>query len=367
MRHALLWTLLCPSLALAGGLETLGEDDGGGVSDLPVADIDYVSEEATSNIINGEDATEFDYPMTGGTILDASMQSVFGSGDIRTFVCSSTLIAPDVVLLAAHCVDGDAFTMGMGTIDMHSIGWTRQADLSDHDGSRIAPYPEDIVFATKWVQHPEWDINNLRMGIAENFDIALLFLEEPVLDVEPAYLATPEEAVQIAQGMEVDVVGWGQQVATSGFQAPPRGTFALKQWGTSSIAELGAPEFQVGAATSDVRKCHGDSGGPSFAEFDTNTANTTRLIGVTSHAYDQTDCNSTGGVDTRVDYYREWIDTTMRAACDDGTRSWCDEPGVLDPSFESGGGCGCNNSSTGTGAAWMVGLMGLLGLRRRRA
>ena len=34
-------------------------------------------------------------------------------------------------------------------------------------------------------------------------------------------------------------------------------------------------------------------------------------------------------MDTRVDFYLEWIDSEMRAACDAGTRVWCDEPGIL--------------------------------------
>ena len=33
-----------------------------------------------------------------------------------------------------------------------------------------------------------------------------------------------------------------------------------------------------------------------------------RVIGVTSHAYDESDCNETGGVDTRSDYFLDWIE-----------------------------------------------------------
>ena len=53
--------------------------------------------------------------------------------------------------------------------------------------------------------------------------------------------------------------------------------------------------------------------------------------GVTSHAYDDSDCFETGGVDTRVDAFLDWIDDEMRLRCDDGTRAWCEVPGIVNP------------------------------------
>ena len=46
-------------------------------------------------IINGLDAVTDDYPSTGGMLL----HGVLFDFPLDTFVCSSTLIAPDVVLL----------------------------------------------------------------------------------------------------------------------------------------------------------------------------------------------------------------------------------------------------------------------------
>jgi hypothetical protein len=58
-----------------------------------------------------------------------------------------------------------------------------------------------------------------------------------------------------------------------------------------------------------------------------------RIVGVTSHTYDANACYERGGVDTRVDHYLDWIGEAMTAACDDGTRVWCDGPttGILPP------------------------------------
>ena len=283
-----------------------------------------------AGIINGESATRDDYPQTGGLLIDTTITAGGFSADIQTFVCSSTLIAPDVVLIAAHCIDPDALTYGYGDLIDTTHVWSRDADLSTYDGSRTGlPWPDDGVVVADTVMHPEWDLFSLGMGIDTNYDIGLLFLSEPVLDVEAALLPTAAEGALLEEGTEVAVVGWGQQVHVDGWGSPPAGTTMIKQQGISHIAEIGAPEMQVGKEESDVRKCHGDSGGPSFAWVGQDTTQTMRLVGVTSHAYDASDCAETGGVDTRVDFYLEWIDSEMRAACDAGTRVWCDEPGIL--------------------------------------
>ena len=338
----------------------------------------------TTPIINGTDASSDDWPAAGAMLMEADMSFGGHQTHFRMLVCSSTLIAPDVVMLAAHCVDPDAFTYGYGSLDNIDMRWSRQADLSSHDGSRINDWPEDAVPAWDAVYHPDWDLWNLDTGIGDSKDIALLFLDEPVLDVAFAYLPTTEEATQVVAGAEVVVVGWGQQ--TSDYQ-PPAGTYGLKQMGDSFISELGQYEFQVGLEVDDVRKCHGDSGGPSFLTIETETVDPVRVVGVTSHAYDNSDCRRTGGVDTRVDAYLDWIDSELRARCADGTRAWCDEEGIPtaplpeptdtgdtgDTGDDGDGGegkgvCGCAGRAAQPGAA--LGWLGLLGIavaRRRRS
>ncbi len=331
-------------------------------------------------IINGEDADETDWPMTGGTLLDAQMG---GNRSMRVFMCSSTLIAPDTVMLAAHCVDEDTLSMyGIGNNDDVEFRWSREADLSDFGGGRTIPdWPSDAIPAVDWVTHSDFDIWSLSMGLAQNHDIALLFLEEAVTDTEHAYIITPEEADQVVEDVDVVVVGWGMQTASS----TPSGTYLYKQMGDSYVAKISAWEFQVGEIKTDVRKCHGDSGGPSFFQVEDSGqyTETWRVAGVTSHAYDRSDCDNTGGVDTRVSAYYDWIDDEMRAACADGTRVWCDVEGVVpppepEPDLEDtgdadvgdgegplGAGCGCSSAPAPTSMAWLLGLAGLVGLRRR--
>lgn len=338
-------------------------------------------------IINGVPATAEEYPQAGAMILDADLDlGSYGSGSIRTFVCSSTLIAPDVVLLAAHCLDEYAFTMGYGTMVINEIRWSRQADLTALDGTarRKADWPEDSVTAVDWVAHEDFSLRGMDIGIAENHDIALLFLSEPVLDTPFAYVPTEDEGDQLAEGGAAIIVGWGQQVASeSMWEAPEPGTYAIKYQGESVIGEIGELEFQVGPEEDDARKCHGDSGGPTFVHVETESTETLRVVGVTSHAYDYTDCDSKGGVDTRVMGLRDWIEARMTEACEDGTRVWCETPGLPlppepepEPELAEGDGEGdeadeksgrtCSSAGRSGVAPWALGLLGLASLRRRR-
>jgi hypothetical protein len=290
-------------------------------------------------IINGEDASADDYPEAGGLIVKGTMDAgSWGTYPIpNMFICSSTLIAPDVVLTAAHCIDPDALTGGLADFVDTEYHWSRQADLTDYNGSADIPPPDDGVAAWDWVMHGDWDMSALGLGLNTNYDIALVFLDEPVLDVQPAILPTPDEGAMLETGLEVVAVGWGQQTATDMWETPPAGTIQLKQMGTSFVAELHEAEFKVGEDEADVRKCHGDSGGPSFAALGEGELNM-RLVGVTSHAYDESDCFETGGVDTRVDFYLDWIDAEMRARCEDGSRSWCEQEGIVSAEYWISGG-----------------------------
>lgn len=342
-------------------------------------------------IINGESADEDLYPATGALLVDAVLD--FGQGppyDFRVLMCTSTLIAPDVVALAAHCVDEETLTYGQGTLTYNELRWTRQADLTaftDFEAEEKADWPDDSVVVADWVRHEGFDIWSLSYGVdGQNDDVALLFLEEPVTDV--AYVRLPvaeEEQALLVEGAEVDVVGWGQQTATGMGEMPPEGTYALKMWGRSVIGAVGASEVQVGPSQTDVRKCHGDSGGPTFQYV---AEGELRMVGITSHAFDETDCRRSGGVDTRVDAFLTWIDAEMRARCEDGTRSWCEEEGIptgeapepeeeedsgivaddgddADEEVALAGGCGCASPTVTPG--WLGALVALAALRRRRA
>lgn len=335
-------------------------------------------------IIHGEPATREEWPMSGALLLtgDATYQG-FDLGEQGTVICTSTLIAPDVVLLAAHCVDPQVleFQLQIQGVSMPDPGflWTRRPDLSAYQfGLPVDRFPDDAVQIAAIVVHEDWSFLQLQLGLADNHDIALAFLEEPVFDVPLGYLPQADTAeVELEVDDEVVVVGWGQQ-SQSAPQAPANpNEVGTKQMGVSHVERVRAFEFQVGGSAQDVRKCHGDSGGPTFKQVPTDSSDEWRVVGVTSHSYDQTDCVVTGGVDTRVSHHLDWIDAEMRAACADGTRAWCEIEGIIPPPFpdgrlawelpeegDEGKGCGCQ-AAPGAPGVLLAGLP-LLGLLARR-
>lgn len=323
-------------------------------------------------IINGEQIDDDEFESAAALIVLASMLGT----DIVQVMCTATLIAPDVVMTAAHCVDEYPLTFGMVPLDSHSFCVTFESDLAWMNVQGNTTLPDDAACSSGFVAHPDFDITELDGsvdGMAEYDDIALVFLEDEVTDRAHAWLPTEEEAEAIEVDLVVDIVGYGQRDAApmDPFAPPPD---PLRIWGETFVNEVEAYEMQIGDDADTVRKCHGDSGGPSYAQIGLGPE-TERVIGVTSHAYSATeDCNI-GGVDTRVDHYLDWIDEEMRNGCDDGLRTWCDEPGIIwappaEPEVEDDGqGCqDCQSDVAGSGGSGLLialGLAGLVAIRRR--
>ncbi|MEO0601054.1 MAG: S1 family peptidase [Myxococcota bacterium] len=354
----------------------LAQDPGtyGAWDDLPAPGLTD-EPEAPAPIINGQLGNGRTLREAGGLIIEASLSlpGPYPPVRARLLWCSATLIAPDVVMTAAHCVDVDGLLQegadqGVEALALEDLSFTfaPAVDLTPHQFEfdlfgGFTDLPASSMPGAAWVAHEGFDVSELELGLGENADIALVFLAEPT-EREFALLPTPEEGEALAVDDDVVIVGWGQQSQD--------GIAGTKQVADSFISELGPFELKVGEVATDGRKCHGDSGGPTFRDFGGPPSHPDRVIGVTSHAYDLTDCQFTGGVDTRVDAYLDWIDAQMRQACEDGVRSWCLEEGIIAPPDEDGlfsweqpiddpdgpndgEGCGCGTSPA-------PGLLGLL-------
>ena len=293
----------------------------------------------TQGIINGAACGPEVEPTAMAIMLDATISFGQGQGfDVTTVLCTGTLIAPDVVLLAAHCVDTSLLTGGLGEVTRADFYVTFDADLSAYAaqselGAEPLPVPQSAVLVRAALGHPDFDIRALEGGGlgtggtgGTEHDIALLFLEVPITTVQPEVVITASEAAQLSVGAAVDIAGWGQRGAA---QDAPAG---IKQCGATTLDELGPALMQIGAASASIRKCRGDSGGPTYFTVDTAATVKRRVIGVTSRAYDESDC-ATGAVDTRVDAYLDFLDDAMTAGCADGDRAWCEVPGIVPASF----------------------------------
>lgn len=221
---------------------------------------------------------------------DAVVAIVLASGATE---CSGTLVAPHVVLTAAHCTEQAITDVKLGT------GSTATASTVRIASAIVAPQ-----FA--------------HTGTVLENDVALLVLASAV-PVEPMPLGTTAPDV----GTTVTLVGWGE----TGQDA---GDTGQKRRGTGTVTALAPATFDVGPAPS--QPCDGDSGGPALAI----SSGVQSVVGVTSHG--DGSC-ARGATYVRVDAVLDTFVRPAMAAVADGTAA----PGArcLFPEQCAGGAAAC--------------------------
>src|SRR5690606_19937226 len=105
-----------------------------------------------------------------------------------------TLIAPHVVLTAAHCLEDYGAIPGVTlALDLNGVG------------------ASDVRSGTLAIQHPSYDPDaDLEAGPGQYFDLGILVLAEAIEGVVPATIATAGEAAALlSAGADVELVGYG--------------------------------------------------------------------------------------------------------------------------------------------------------------
>ncbi|WP_394823570.1 S1 family peptidase [Pendulispora albinea] len=203
--------------------------------------------------------------------------------DGKSYGCTGEVIAPTVVLTAAHCID--TATLGEGTVYTIIPGPKAQdTAASEH-------------LAVKEVHpHPQYDGSK---PADQPYDIGVAILEEATaispLPFNRAALTSSDE------GKDVRLVGygWDDGWTRSGGGVKREVTVPLRKV-TESVIETG---------TRTKKSCHGDSGGPAFLKVDGKET----IVGVTSYGQDSIfqACVSYGYY-TRVDLYTDFIDGYLK-------------------------------------------------------
>ena len=231
-------------------------------------------------------------PITNGTIDNLPAHAAVVYLDLGMGACTGTLITPEVVLTAAHCLVNDygrplspsSVRVGFGTY-ISSLQYRSVRELRVHSGYTSSGYSNDI---------------------------ALLRLSQPVTDVTPIPVL-PENLAIVQEDIDGTVFtysGYGVLDATNPWWPEPA-TSRMKvtdlidcycdggRCTDSACTSRGAPntfcyDQQPGGP------CSGDSGGPAFITRD----GVEYVAGVTSYG-DQT-C-VTWGCSTKVDRFARFI------------------------------------------------------------
>ncbi len=212
-----------------------------------------------------------------------SIVTVIGS---RGNVCTGSLIAPMIVLTAAHCITPNT--------SYRVIDYTTQ--------------PPRLITVHKIAAHPQFNMQAMNAHRA-TADVALLQLRSPVPGKSPATFGMPR--IPIMPGAPFTVAGIGTTASGSDAGVGTARAAGLMVTGKPGTLQIRPVDPLTQNARTGMGACTGDSGAPVFED----QIGSSVIVGVVSWSTAENNLDGCGGLTgvTPLTLYKDWIVKTARS------------------------------------------------------
>lgn len=257
------------------------------------ASIEQDKRELNSRIVGGKVANPTRYPFY--TYVTIKKKKA-GSSKYEYSVCGGSLIAQDVVLTAAHCIDANKPIVSVTV----NVNYTSDVDTTGYE------YPRKV---TKRIPYPMY---NSDTDVA---DLGILILDSPVKGVPLVKLNTASSTP--TNGQSLSVIGFGyidnEETDPEYLMEVSVPTVSQQDCNDSNSYDgkiVQSAMICAGTTQGGKDSCNGDSGGPLFIRG--KNANEDIQVGIVSFG-DTSGCAVPDypGVYTRVSTYTKWIQDTI--------------------------------------------------------